>query len=79
MFKKNTNSIKSNNFSINKYSLQVIFGIPGVTSYDSNITDDSILLAAHLSKKSARCPCCGKLSKTVHSRYKVSAPAKACF
>lgn len=66
---KNANSNKSNNFSINKRSLQVIFGIPGVTFYYSNFTDDSIFLGARLNKKSARCPCCDKLSKTVHSRY----------
>ena len=67
---KNANSFKSTNFSINKRSLQIIFGIPSVTFYDSIVTEDSILLSAHLSKKSARCPCCGKLSKTVHSSYK---------
>lgn len=47
---KNANSIKSNNFSINKRSLQVIFGIPGVTFYDSNVTEDSIFLGARFSK-----------------------------
>ena len=67
---KNANSIKNTNFSINKRSLRVIFGIPGVIFYDSRITVDSILLSARLSKKSAHCPCCGKSSKTVHSKYK---------
>lgn len=67
---KNANSVKSTNFSISKRSLQVIFGIPGVIFYDSRFTVDSILLSARLSKKSARCPCCGKSSKTVHSKYK---------
>lgn len=67
---KNANSIKNTNFSINKHSIGVIFGIPGVTFYDSRVTVDSILLSARLRKKSAHCPCCGKSSKTVHSKYR---------
>lgn len=64
------NSIKSSNFSINKRSLQCFFGIPGVIFYESSITKSSILLFARLRSKSARCPCCGKLSRRVHSNYK---------
>lgn len=67
---KNANSTKSSNFSVNKRSLQCLFGIPGVIFYDSCLTDGSILLFARLRAKSARCPCCGKLSKRVHSIYK---------
>lgn len=67
---KYANSTKNTNFSINKHSLRVIFGIPGVTFYDSRVTSDSILLSARLSKKSAHCPCCGTLSKIVHSKYR---------
>lgn len=67
---KNANSIKSSNFSINKRSLQCFFGIPGVVFYNSSIADGSILLFARLRAKSARCPCCGKLSRRVHSNYK---------
>lgn len=34
-----TGQTKDNNFSINKPSLQAIFGIPGVVIYDSNISE----------------------------------------
>ncbi|MPL94412.1 hypothetical protein SDC9_40565 [bioreactor metagenome] len=67
---KNANSIKSSNFSINKRSLQCFFGIPGVVFYDSSVTDDSIILFARLRAKFARCPCCGKSSRRVHSNYR---------
>ena len=62
---KNANSIKNTNFSINKRSLRVIFGIPGVIFYDSRITVDSILLSARLSNKSAHCPWDGLVFQTV--------------
>ena len=43
-----TSQIKDNNVSINKHSLQTIFGIPGVVFYDSVISDNLILLSALL-------------------------------
>ena len=64
-----TSQTKGNNFSINKHSLQVVFGIPGVIFYDSVIDDDSILLSARLKAKTAKCSCCGKRSKSIHSSY----------
>ena len=64
-----TSQPKDNNFSINKHSLQAIFGIPGVVFYDSVISDNLILLSARLKGKTAKCTCCGKRSKSVHSSY----------
>ncbi len=64
-----TSQTKDNNFSINKHSLQAIFGIPGVVFYDSFINEDLILLSARLKGKTAKCPSCGKRSKSVHSSY----------
>ena len=64
-----TSQTKDNNFSINKHSLQVVFGIPGVVFYDSVISDNSILLSARLKAKTAKCTCCGKKSKSIHSSY----------
>ena len=65
----NTSQTKDNNFSVNKHSLQAIFGIPGVVFYDSVISDNLILLSARLKGKTAKCTCCGKRSKSVHSSY----------
>ena len=64
-----TSQIKDNNVSINKHSLQTIFGIPGVVFYDSVISDNLILLSALLKAKTAKCTCCGKRSKSIHSSY----------
>jgi transposase len=64
-----TSQPKDNNFSINKHSLQAVFGIPGVVFYDSVISDNLILLSARLKGKTAKCTCCGKRSKSVHSSY----------
>lgn len=64
-----TSQPKDNNFFINKHSLQAIFGIPGVVFYDSVISDNLILLSARLKDKTAKCICCGKRSKSVHSSY----------
>ena len=64
-----TSQPKDNNFSINKHSLQAIFGIPGVVFYDSVISDNLILLSARLKGKTTKCTCCGKSSKSVHSSY----------
>ena len=64
-----TRQTKDNNFSINKHSLQAIFGIPGVVFYDSVISDNLILLSARLKGKTTKCTCCGKSSKSVHSSY----------
>lgn len=64
-----TSQTKDNNFSINKHSLQAVFGIPGVVFYDSVISDNLILLSARLKGKTAKCTCCGKRSKSVHSSY----------
>ncbi len=64
-----TSQTKDNNFSIDKHSLQAIFGIPGVVFYDSIISDNLILLSARLKAKTAKCPCCSKRSKSVHSSY----------
>jgi hypothetical protein len=62
-----TSQTKDNNFSINKHSLQAIFGIPGVEFYNSVIRDNLILLSARLKAKTAKCPSCEKRSKSVHS------------
>jgi hypothetical protein len=59
-----TSQPKDNNFSINKHSLQAVFGIPGVVFYDSVISDNLILLSARLKGKTAKCTCCG-ISGTV--------------
>lgn len=64
-----TSQTKDNNFSINKHSLQAIFGIPGVEFYNSVIRDNLILLSARLKAKTAKCPSCEKRSKSVHSSY----------
>ena len=64
-----TSEPKDNIFSINKHSLQTIFGIPGVEFYDSTINEDLVLLSARLKGKTAKCICCGKRSKSVHSSY----------
>src|SRR5690554_2428604 len=64
-----TSQTKDNIFSINKHSLQSIFGIPGVVFYDSFINEDLILLSAILKGKTAKCTCCGKRSKSVLSSY----------
>lgn len=64
-----TSQTKDNNFSINRHSLQVVFGIPGVVFYDSNLSDNSILLSARLKARTAKCTCCGKTSKNIHSSY----------
>ena len=64
-----TSQPKDNNFSINKHSLQAVFGIPGVVFYDSVISDNLILLSARLKGKTTKCTCCGKSSKSVHSSY----------
>ena len=64
-----TSQTKYSNFSINKHSLQAIFGIPGVVFYDSVIRDNLIFLSARLKAKTAKCPSCGKRSKSVHSSY----------
>lgn len=61
-----TRQSKYNNFSVNKNSLQAIFEIHGVVFYDSNISEDLILLSARLKAKTAKCTCCGKRSKSVH-------------
>src|SRR5690554_4473160 len=64
-----TSQPKDNNFSINKHSLQAVFGIPGVVFYDSVISDNLILLSARLKGQTAKCTCCSKRSKSVHSSY----------
>ena len=64
-----TSQTKDNNFSVNKHSLRAVFGIPGVVFYDSFISDNLILLSACLKGKTAKCTCCGKRSKSVHSSY----------
>jgi transposase len=64
-----TSQTKYSNFSINKHSLQAVFGIPGVVFYDSVIRDNLIFLSARLKAKTAKCPSCGKRSKSVHSSY----------
>lgn len=64
-----TSQTKDNNFSINRHSLQVVFGIPGVIFYDSILSDNSILLSARLKARTAKCTCCGKTSKSIHSFY----------
>ncbi len=65
----NASQIKGNNFSINKHVLQAIFGIPGVEFYDLGLSENLILLSARLKAKTAKCPYCGKRSKSVHSSY----------
>lgn len=64
-----TSQTKGINFSINRHSLQAIFGIPGVIFYDSVVSEDLVLLSARLKAKTAKCACCGKRSKSVHSSY----------
>ena len=60
----NASQIKGNNFSINKHILQAIFGIPGVEFYDLGLSENLILLSARLKAKTAKCPYCGKRSKS---------------
>ncbi len=64
-----TSKPKDNNFSINKHSLQAIFGIPSVVFYDFAISDNLILPSACLKARTAKCICCGKRSTSVQSSY----------